>query len=42
MNMYHLKQNKITFITMIDNTTKKNHIKIQFIIIVLKNIYRKK
>ena len=37
----HLKQNKITLITIIDNTTKKIHLKIQFIIISFKNIYRK-
>ena len=38
---FHLKQNKITHITIIDKTTKK-HTKIQFIIIFFLNIYRKK
>ena len=41
---HHLKQNKITLITIIDNTTttQKIHIQIQFIIRIKKYIYRKK
>ena len=44
MNMYKASfETKITLITIIDNkTTKKIHSKIQFIIIIFLNIYRKK